>query len=121
MPASSRKPALTSMFLSSDGSSNEFRVQWNGTTLFDQTDIPNITPSGETPFRYQQLTFTVKGTGSDGLTLSERAGGFFALDEVSLTVASAVPEPGDLILLGIAAVGLLVCGPMHGKVGDRSG
>src|SRR5262245_35604435 len=34
-----------SMFLGSDGSDNHFKVQWNGTTLFDETDIPNITPS----------------------------------------------------------------------------
>ena len=98
-----------SLFLGSDGSNNEFKVQWNGTTLFDQTDIPNITPSGETPFRYALLTFNVQGTGSDTLTLSEAASGFFALDEVSLNVASAVPEPGDTILLGIGAVALLAC------------
>jgi hypothetical protein len=69
-----------SMYLSSDGATpNEFKIQWNGTTLYDQTDLPNTSPS------YNLLTFTVQGTGTDTLTLSERDDpGYLALDDVSL-------------------------------------
>ena len=44
-----------SLFLNSNGTTpNEFDVEWNGTTLFDQINVPNT--GG-----YEQLTFTVVG------------------------------------------------------------
>ena len=94
-----------SMHLGIDGLDNHFKVDWNGTPLFDQTNISNITPSGETPFRYLPLSFTVQGTGSDVLTFSETASGYLALDDVNIEISS-VPEPSSLLLMPIAG---LVC------------
>jgi hypothetical protein len=81
---------------------NEFKVEWNGSVLFDQTNM------GATN-GYELLSFTVQGTGSDTLVLSERNDPFdFALDDVSLNSATtATPEPASLTLVGIGAAGLL--------------
>jgi hypothetical protein len=97
-----------SMYLAPDGQQpNEFKVQWNGVTLYDEVNIA-LNPPGDVPFLYSLLTFSVQGTGSDTLLLSEAAAGYMALDDVSLTAASIVPEPSSLILLvfGIGALGL---------------
>jgi hypothetical protein len=97
------------MYLASDGQQpNEFKVEWNGSPLYDGVNIP-LNPPGKVPFLYSLLSFTVKGTGSDTLLLSEKAAGYMALDDVSLNVAGSVPEPSSLILLvlGIGVVGLL--------------
>jgi hypothetical protein len=101
---------VLSMFLGSDGrGANEFRVDWNGTPLYDQTGLPDT--RGNTP-QYNLLSFTVVGTGSDTLTLYEASdSGFLALDDVSLAPPSSVPEPSTLvmssILFGVGGVGLV--------------
>ncbi len=86
-------------YLGSDGETpNEFKIQWDGTTLYDQTNLP-ITLNNANP--YNLLSFTVTGTGSDTLTLFQRNDpGLLALDDVGL---AAVPEPGAMTLIGIGA------------------
>jgi len=92
-----------SMYLSSDGIiPNEFKVQWNGTTLYDQTDLPQTAPL------YNLLSFTVQGTGSDTLTLFERNDdGYLALDDVSINLA-AVPAPAASVT-GLGGLAVLLC------------
>jgi hypothetical protein len=91
-----------SMYLGSDGQTpNEFKVVWDGVTLYDQTNLPDTRGNSS---QYNLLTFTVQATGSDTLTIFERNDpGFLALDDVSLNPAdaSAAPEPASLTLLGI--------------------
>ena len=74
-----------SLWVASDGATpNEFDVEWNGVSLFDQTNIPAMA--------YQDLTFNVVGTGLDRLTISSRNDpAYLTLDDVS--VVAAVPEP----------------------------
>jgi hypothetical protein len=88
------------MFLGSDGGTpNAFRVDWNGTTLYDQTNLGDT--RGNTD-QYNLLSFNVVGTGSDTLTLYERNDpGYLALDDVSLNSANAVPEPSTLVMSSI--------------------
>jgi len=89
-----------SMRLGSDGGApNEFRVDWNGATLYDQTDLPSTSGT------YQFLSFFVLGTGSDTLTLSNRNDpGFLALDDVSLVVPEIDPATGSSALSLVAGV-----------------
>jgi hypothetical protein len=84
------------LFMESDGGTpNEFDVEWNATTLFDLTNIA--------AHPYQELTFSVVGTGSDTLTISSRDDpGFLSLDDVSV----ATPEPTTLSLIGFGLLGL---------------
>ena len=91
---------LLSLHLGSDGQTpNEFKIEWNGKTLYDQTNLPN---TRNNPSQYNLLSFQVVGTGSDTLTLVERnVQGFLALDDVSLSpqdVTDAAPEPSTLVL-----------------------
>jgi len=89
-----------SLFFASDGATpNEFDVEWDGTTLFLQTNIPDTRPN------YTPLTFDVTGTGSDTLAITERNDpAWLALDDVKVNLATAVPEPASLALLGSALV-----------------
>jgi hypothetical protein len=98
------------MWLLGDGAPNEFRVQWNGITIYDMS-IPD-TFHVPTPY-YIQLSFTVEGTGTDLLTLygwdNGDSPGALALDDVSLVPASsnAAPEPNSLTtLVGMGILGL---------------
>ena len=79
---------------------NQFMVQWNGTTLYDQTNIPIVS--------WIPLSFSVTGTGNDILTFSGRnRGDYTFFDDVSLTATSAVPEPSTyaLLCLSLGVVG----------------
>lgn len=90
---------LLSMRLGSDGETpNAFRVDWNGTTVYDQTDLPSTSGT------YQLLSFYVLGTGSDTLTLYNRDDlGYLALDNVSI-VPEIDPATGGSALSLVAGV-----------------
>jgi hypothetical protein len=91
-----------SLFLNSDGATpNEFAIEFDGVTLYDQVDIPNT--GG-----YFNITETATATGSDTLTLvNSDPPSYLALDDVSVTTAAAsVPEPSSLLLLGAGLAGL---------------
>jgi hypothetical protein len=89
----------------SSHSSNEFQVQFGGTTVFDQVDMTN---QGYTPYQ-----FTVTATSSSTLLQFgfRNNPGFFFLDSASLSagavISSVAPEPSTLTLL---AVGFAVLG-----------
>ena len=87
-----------SFWLYNDGGDpNEFDIEWNAATLYDETNLPG--------FPYTQYTFEVIGTGSDMLTLGfMQEPGYLYLDDVDVSV-TAVPEPGSLALLGAALAG----------------
>ncbi len=96
-----------SYFMASDGGTpNEFRVDWNGSTLIDQTGIGK---QGYTGF-----TFQVTATGATStLTFYERNDpGYLSLDDVAVLGPAAglgggtAPEPSSLLLLGIGALGM---------------
>lgn len=95
---------VLSLFLASNGTSNDFGVSVNGNFVFPTQYVPN------TGSQYIHLTFNVVGTGSDTITFNERDDpNYLALDDVSLTPsgASATPEPASVALLGIGAMSLL--------------
>ena len=83
-----RKPGtqyLFSWWLESDGGTpNEFEASWNGSVLFDQSNIP---VGG-----YQQYSYTVTATGtSTTVTLGFQDNpGFLYLDDVSVVPVKAV-------------------------------
>jgi hypothetical protein len=73
---------------------NEFQVGWNGTTVFDQHDMP---VSG-----YKLYDFLVFATGTH-TTLSfagQQNPAYFVLDDVSVTPVGT-PEPATLALVGM--------------------
>src|SRR5207248_2263255 len=98
-------------FLASDGfTPSEFRADWNGTTVFDQTNIPRM---GYTEFKIPVLATGAAST----LTLFQRNDpGYLSLDDVSVTAGAVVfngggdvtstPEPGSLTLLAIGCLGV---------------
>jgi PEP-CTERM motif len=104
-------PYSVSLYFSSDGlTPNEFDVEWDGTTLFEKTNIAATRPN------YTQLSFTVTGTGADTLAISERNDpGFFAIDDVSVSRA-VVPEPATLTILGAALAALGLARRRHGNM-----
>jgi hypothetical protein len=89
-------------YVASNGSiPNDFDIGWDGTTVFETTDIPSQP--------YTLYTATVTGTGSDTVSFSFRDDpSFIAIDDLSVvgTPISPVPEPGYLTLLpaGLAAI-----------------
>ncbi|SRR5579883_728289 len=92
-------------FLASDGNTpNEFKVAWNGSTIFDQVNIPAQD--------YTEYKLLVTATGpSTNLTFYEQNdNGFLSLDDVSVnaSTATAVPEPSTLMLsvISLASLGL---------------
>jgi hypothetical protein len=88
-----------SYFLESDGGTpNEFSALINGTSLFDQKNIPSR--------NYVQFTFSFQGTGtSTDLKFGFRDDpGALHLDDVSVT---AVPEPAS-IWLGAIVLGAVI-------------
>ena len=96
-----------SLYLGSDGGTpNEFKIEFNGNVLYDQTNLPSTQGNANA---YNLLSFTVTATGNDTLTLSERNDPtYLALDDVSLVPAStATPEPASLALASLGAASLL--------------
>lgn len=95
---------LLSLHLGSDGETpNFFKIKWDGTVLFDQTNLPDTRSNVS---QYNLLSFPVVGTGNDTLTFVERnLPGFLALDDVSLSpqdVPDAAPEPSTFVISCIA-------------------
>ncbi|HZW30199.1 MAG TPA: DUF642 domain-containing protein [Isosphaeraceae bacterium] len=89
-------------YLASNGTTpNEFRTDINGTTYFDQTNIPTQ------PYTLYTYTFTATGSSST-LTFYERDDpNYLALDNVSVNLApltAVVPEPSTLHPAGLAAL-----------------
>ncbi|MBV8773776.1 MAG: PEP-CTERM sorting domain-containing protein [Deltaproteobacteria bacterium] len=84
-------------FASDGGTPNDFSAEYDGHTLFTTTNTADTRPN------YDLETFTVTGTGSDTIQFNGRNDpGFDALDNVSLTSSSTVPEPSSagLVLIG---------------------
>jgi PEP-CTERM motif len=76
-------------------------VDWNGASIFSEST------STITFNVYQQFSATVVGTGSDTLTFtSANDPGFTYLDDVSLNISTAVPEPETYAML-LAGLGFL--------------
>ncbi len=106
---------LIRWWLASDGSTgNEFSASWNGSTLFDQVDVPRQ--------GYQLFTEKAVAAGSfSTLTFSyQNNPGFFSLDDVSVSVspmaannlnATSVPEPSGLLLLALGLAAVIAAGP----------
>jgi len=100
---------ILSLHLGSDGKTpNEFKIDWNGKPLYDQTNLPDTRSNLS---QYNLLSFSVVGTGSDMLTLSGQNNlGALAVDDVSLDAApdAAVPEPSTFVISSIllATLGL---------------
>ena len=91
-------------FVASDGEvSNEFRVDWDGKIIFDQTDLV------EQP--YQQITLIVQAstTQTNLSFLGRNDNGFLSLDDIDLT-PTVVPGPTSLIpfSMGMLALGTVV-------------
>ncbi|MBV8771476.1 MAG: PEP-CTERM sorting domain-containing protein [Deltaproteobacteria bacterium] len=88
-----------SFYLGADGGiPSDFSAQYDGHTLFSTTNTASTRPN------YTLETFTVTGTGSDTIQFNGlNTPGYDALDNVSLTASSTVPEPSSA---GLALIGL---------------
>jgi hypothetical protein len=92
-----------SYFMASDGGTpSEFRVEWNGNTLIDQT---NVAQQGYTSYSFQM---TAPGATSTLTFLERNDPGYISLDDVTVGTAlvSKTPEPSSVVLLGLGVVGL---------------
>jgi hypothetical protein len=98
-------------FLASDGfTPNQLKVDWDGTTVFDLSNLPR---QGYTEFKIPVLATGASTT----LTFFERNDpGYLSLDDVSVSSSDQVrgsggtpppsPEPGSLTLLALGALGI---------------
>ena len=100
-----------SYFMANDGNTpNEFKVQWNGSTLFDQTNIAN---QGYTGYSFQ---VTATGATSTLAFLERNDPGYLSLDDVAVLGQASVqasgqgagnaPEPSSVVLLGLGMIGV---------------
>ena len=89
-------------FLAADGGApSYFEADWNG-SLIAGSAITNSPATG-----YIGYSFNVLSTGADTLTFFERNDpSYWALDDVSLNVASQVPEPWSLFIVGGGLIGM---------------
>jgi len=93
-------------YLASNGATpNQFETIYDGSTLFDQSNIPATGSSS--PWPYVQYTFDVTATGSDTLTFGfSDPPSVLAFDDVSVNPISTIPEPISLVAFGTALAGL---------------
>lgn len=93
------EPLTVSFWLASDGTSNSFSVDFDGTPVSIPGLGTNIPEQG-----YTEYTFVATATGTDTLTFNERDDtGFLSLDDVS-----AVPEPASAAVLGTGILGFIL-------------
>ena len=78
---------------------NEFRTDIDGTTVFDQINIPFQ------DYTLYSYSFIASGSTSTVTFYERNDPNYLALDNVSV-VEAAVPEPSSVILLGMGAIGL---------------
>jgi PEP-CTERM motif len=84
---------------SDGGITNDLNVYWNGTNIY------SLVNEGDTRPNYNLYSFLVTATGSDTLTIGIRNDpSYQAIDDIS--VGSATPEPGTLVLMGSGLLGL---------------
>ena len=83
-----------------DLSNSTVTLSWNGTQIFNQSDLP---ATGWTEFSLAETASSDATLLSFGL---RQAPSWSGLDDVVVTAATLVPEPGSLLLLGTSILGL---------------
>ena len=83
-----------------DLSNSTVTLSWNGTQIFNQSDLP---ATGWTEFSLAETASSDATLLSFGL---RQAPSWSGLDDVVVTAATLVPEPGSLLLLGTSLLGL---------------
>jgi hypothetical protein len=88
-------------FNSDGGAPNDFSAYWDGgAPLVSITNSPN-------PGDWVNYTFTETGTGSDTIEFDAfNTPGYNALDNVSVSGLSPIPEPSSFLLMGSGLIGL---------------